>query len=43
MQTQYSGNLLYISGQLCTVDGKIPDLHKGKVGISEGCVTQEEA
>ncbi len=38
-----SGNLLFISGQLCSVDGKVPDLHKGKVGTSEGCVTQEEA
>jgi hypothetical protein len=38
-----AGNLIFISGQLCTVDGKIADQHKGKVGTSEGCVTQEEA
>ena len=41
--TYSSGNLLFISGQLCSVDGKVPDHHKGKVGTSEGCVTQEEA
>ena len=41
--TYPSGNLLFISGQLCSVDGKVPDHHKGKVGTSEGCVTQEEA
>jgi hypothetical protein len=43
LTTFIAGNLIFISGQLCTVDGKIPDQHKGKVGTSEGCVTQEEA